>query len=190
VSNVVQGLIEFSEAWGTIATELLATKEPWDFSKAPKGGAAKIVSLEFAGFFITVAKRALDHKERLFERRPFVNAYARAELVPHRRKFSSLKSVERIKLKRRIQSLVAADVAVMVEYGLFETTTQNYVYKITTKGAEIYEQLENTQLKPSSGSGSVLPNVPPGNSSRNTRRHNRTRTVTPRTKKKPDDEAA
>jgi len=69
VTSVLEGLLGFAVAWEGIATELLATKKKWDFSKAPKGGAAKLTSIEFGGLFVTVANRAIQN-EGLFERKP------------------------------------------------------------------------------------------------------------------------
>ena len=69
MTSVLEGLLGFAVAWEGIATELLATKKKWDFSKAPKGGAAKLTSIEFGGLFVTVANRAIQN-EGLFERKP------------------------------------------------------------------------------------------------------------------------
>src|SRR6516164_273674 len=117
--TLLKARLAFAAAWELIAKDLLAQKEAWNFSKAPKGGHAKIVSNEFAAMFVNAAGLA-SHNGRLFDRVSFARDYAKAELRPYGRTVSSLSPLERHNQKRRIAQAISAFIRVMVEFGLFE----------------------------------------------------------------------
>ena len=145
MTNVLTGLQAFAEAWEGIATKLLQGRPPWDFSKAPTGGAAKIVDIEFAAMFVTAANRAVGNNG-IFEQASFAKDCAKAELKPHRRTLNSLSAVQRDRLKRRVNQYVSADMDVMIEFGLFEKTEDQNVYRLTKQGEEIYGDLKTTSI--------------------------------------------
>jgi hypothetical protein len=96
--------------------------------------------------FVTAANRAVKNNG-LFERASFAKAFAEAELKPHKLKLSKLTPAQRDRQKRRINQYIAADMDVMIEFGLFEKLEDDQSgYRLTEEGEEIYEYLKTTSV--------------------------------------------
>jgi hypothetical protein len=146
VISVLSGLDAFARAWEAVSAELLATKEPWNFAKkAPKGATAKIVQIETAAMFVTVANRALN--TRLFERSSLTGVYLDGELSPHRMTSDKLTPRARELAVKRINKAITDYLKAFVHFGLFEATEKKHVYRLTNLGVSYYERLATESIR-------------------------------------------
>lgn len=136
------GLALFAEAWGAISSRLLQRQERWDFRKAPKGPHKRIVQIETAAMFATVAKRALAD-DRVFERSSLTHPYVEAELAPHGMSEDDLEPGDRDRIVKRVNKAITDDMETFVFFGLFEVTKHKHIYRLTDEGASCYAQLSN-----------------------------------------------